>query len=203
MSTYVDLSVPLNESTPVYPGDPTFQAETAGVLNADGWNDHKLTLATHIGTHIDAPFHMIKDGKTLDKFPLETFIGQGVVIDVRDGFNTVEIADHRLSPGMIVLFHTGWSERSQDPAYYTAFEPVPMAIADWLVEQKVKMVGFDMSGPDMPPFPIHKRLLDNDILIMENLTNLASLPPQGFYIYALPLNLALDGAPARVIAVLD
>ena len=64
------------------------------------------------------------------------------------------------------------------------------------------MVGMDSASPDYPDFPIHKILLRNDILIIENLTNLHLLAGQQFKIYALPLNLEIDGSPARVIAEL-
>lgn len=66
----IDLSVPVNEKTPVYPGDPATKIDPAGVLAKDGYNDHYISLGTHVGTHIDAPLHMLEGGQSLDKFLL-------------------------------------------------------------------------------------------------------------------------------------
>jgi kynurenine formamidase len=62
---YVDLSVAVNEQTPVYPGNPATKIEQAGVLAKDGHCDHYISVGTHVGTHIDAPMHMLEGGKSL------------------------------------------------------------------------------------------------------------------------------------------
>ena len=77
---------------------------------------------------------------------------------------------------------------------------MPEPVASWLIQQKPKMIGLDVSGPDFDSFPIHKKLLAEDILIIENLTNLNQLQGLDFEVIALPIKLELDGAPARVIA---
>jgi kynurenine formamidase len=66
------------------------------------------------------------------------------------------------------------------------------------------MVGFDTCSADiLPDFPVHKILLGNDMLIIENLTNIEQLSGHSFTVYALPIKLVVDGAPARVIAVIN
>ncbi len=195
----IDLSHPLNEQTPVYPGDPATVIASAGILQRDGFCDHYVSIGTHVGTHIDAPMHMLPGGKQLNDFPLEHFVGDGVLIDVRSGYEAVKLAS--IKTGDIVLLYSGASENYLKPSYYKNYPAIPHHIADYLVQQKIKMVGLDACSPDNTDgFPIHKVLLSNDILVIENLTNLASLAGKQFRIYALPINLQLDAGPARVIA---
>jgi arylformamidase len=196
----IDLTVPINEQTPVYPGDPATKIEPAGVFDRDGFNDHYISIGTHVGTHIDAPFHMIPDGKTLDKIPIDNFIGRGVYIKIEtERFDLAQVQAADIRSGDIVLFHTGLSKIYHDPKYFE-YPEIPEGIANYLVEKKVKMVGVDMASPDHPPYKIHKILLGADILIIENLTNLSDLAGKEFTVYALPLKLQIDGSPARVIA---
>lgn len=91
----IDLSQPITEQTPVYPGDPSVKIEQAGILELDGYCDHMMTLGTHVGTHIDAPMHMLVDGNSLAKIPVERFISRGICVDVRKGFDALKAADIR------------------------------------------------------------------------------------------------------------
>lgn len=201
--TFIDLSVPLTEKTPVYPGDPVTKIEQAGVLETSGYEDHYVSVGTHVGTHIDAPAHMIKGGKTLNQVELDRFIGRGVYIKVDkeitlDKVKTVDIGD-----GDIVLFHTGMSDVYHQKEYYDNYPAISETVANYLVSKRVKMVGVDMCSVDHEPFPVHKIFLGNGALIIENLTNLSQLDGKKFKVYALPISLQIDGAPARVIAELS
>jgi len=196
----IDLSVDLNEKTPIYPGDPETKISTAGVLTKDGYQDHYVCVGTHVGTHIDAPSHMVAGGKNLDEFPLEKFSGRGVYVKIQGGFTIEEIKTLDIREGDIVLFHTGMSEKYHDAAYYEEYPAIPEAVADYLVEKGVKMVGVDMCSVDHPPYPVHKIFLGSDVLIIENLTNLALLAGKAFNVHAFPIKLQIDGAPARVVA---
>ena len=196
----IDLSVVINEDTPVYPGDPKVVIKPAGVFDKDGYNDHLVSIGTHVGTHIDAPFHMLAGGKKLDQIPIEQFVGRGRYINAQDGFNLENVKNSDIREGDIVLFHTGIISRYHEPNYFQDYPEIPEDVARYLVDKKIKMVGMDMSGPDHPPHNIHKILLEGGVLIIENLTNLDQLENKDFTIYALPINLQLDGASARVIA---
>lgn len=198
---FVDLSHPLNEKTPVFPGDPKVKIQPQGILERDGYEDHLICIGTHIGTHIDAPSHMILGEKNLDQFPLEKFTGKGFYIKVDDDkFDSEQIKNVKISEGDIVIFHTGMSENYQELAYFEDYPQLPEDIANYLVEKKVKMVGVDMCSLDHKPYPIHKIFLSNNILLIENLINLSQLEGKEFKIYAFPLNLQVDGSPTRVIA---
>lgn len=197
---YVDLSVPINENTPIYPGDPKTSIKPAGVLDKDGYCDHYLSMGTHVGTHVDAPMHMIAGGKSLDQVPVDQFIGRGVYVDVTDGnFDAVKNAD--IQEGDIVLLRTGMSAKYQEPVYLEDYPAMSEEIANYLVQKKVKTVGVDTCSVDNKDgFPVHKNLLAGGVLIIENLTNLGQLAGKTFRIFALPINLQIDGAPVRVIA---
>jgi arylformamidase len=93
------------------------------------------------------------------------------------------------------------SDVYHEVAYYDDYPAMPEDIARYLVEQKVNIVGVDMCSPDREPFEPHRILLSGDVLIMENLTNLGELAGKTFEVYALPIRVDIDAAPASVIAV--
>lgn len=197
---HIDLSVDINENTPVYPGDPKTKIQQGGILEKNGYQDHYLCIGTHVGTHIDAPSHMIKNGKNLNEIALEQFFGNGIVINIDKKFDMEIIKKAPIKKRDIVLFNTGMSRSYHRSAYYDNYPAITEEIAQYLVDKKIKMVGVDMCSVDYEPFPVHKTLLKNNILIIENLTNLTQLKGKEFMIYAFPIKLQIDGAPARVIA---
>lgn len=201
---FVDLSVPINKDTPVYPGDPETKIQPSGILEKDGYEDHYVCIGTHAGTHVDAPRHMVTNGKSLDEIPLERLTGRGVYIKINNKrFELEEIKKADIQEGDIVLFHTGMSDAYHKPEYYDNYPAMTEDIANYLVERKIKMVGVDMCSIDHEPFPAHRILLKNDILIIENLTNLRSLEGQNFRVFAFPIKLQIDGAPTRVVAEIE
>lgn len=202
----IDLSVPVNEDTPAYPGDPHIQIKQLATFDEETYNDHAVAFGIHSsGTHIDGPWHMVREGKKLDEIPLERFVGRGRLIKVENGnysLDAVKAAD--IQEGDIVLFDTGMAKVYGQDEYYADGRPeMPEDVARYLVDKKVKMIGLDMCSPDQAPFPVHRILLGADILIIENMASLEALKGREFTVYALPLKLQLDGAPARVIAEVD
>lgn len=176
------------------------------MIKRDGYNDHVVSFGTHVGTHIDAPLHMIAGGKTLNQFPIDYFVGNGVVIDASSASKEIGVehaGNQPIGSGDVVLFYTGWAARYQDPKYFEDYPPLGEALAKYLVERKVKMIGVDICSPDKAPFNVHKTLFSNNVLIIENLTNLDQLLGKRFTVYALPLKLELDAAQARVVALID
>lgn len=200
MNTYLDLTAPLNNDTPVYPGDPPVRVTAGAQVAKDGYADSTVTFSTHSGTHIDAPMHMLESGKSLGAYGVKDFIGRGVLIDVRDG-DFSKVTNANIAEGDIVLF---WTDRTTDyhqQSYFESYPTMQADIAEYLVEKQIKMVGFDACSPDEnEDFPNHKTLLAGSVLILENLTNLQDLEGKEFTVYALPLKLDVDGAPVRVVA---
>ncbi len=195
----LDLTLVIDERTPVFPDDPLQEIQQIATIKEKGWNEKRLAFNSHFGTHIDAPFHMLVYGKKLDEFPLETFFGEAVVIDVR-GQKEIHAELHEVKKGDIVFFCTGHSKNVYSDYFYN--NPVlSEETARKLVEKKVKIVGIDSFSPDNHPFTVHKILLGKDILIVENLVNLEKLAGERVECVILPLKIKdADGAPCRVVA---
>lgn len=201
---FIDLSHSISKQTPVYPGDPKIKITRAGVLEKNGYQDHVVCIGTHVGTHIDAPAHMIAGGKNLDQIPINNFMGRAIYIKVNNEFKFEEVRKVNIQEGDIVLFHTGRGEHYREPDYFEDYPVMSEKIADYLVEKGVKMVGVDVCSVDIEEsFPIHKTLLKNGVSIIENLTNLALLAGKKFKVYAFPIKLQIDGAPVRVVAEIE
>ncbi len=193
----IDLSVVIDNDTPVYPGDPQVKIEPLGTFEKDSYNDHYISFPTHTGTHIDAPLHMIEKGESLEQFPLDNFVGRGKLVD---GLSIEAVKKANIQEDDIILFYTRWSDNLQEANYFENSPELSEEAAKYLIDKKAKMVGFDMPSPDHPPYNIHRLLLGSSVLIIENLTNLDKLHGKEFVVYALPIKLAQDGAPARVVA---
>lgn len=200
----IDLTHTFTSDMPVYPGDPNSSLEQIAHIDSDTFNDHKLTSAMHVGTHMDAPLHMIKDGKTMNEISLNRFLGKGLLLDVREktriDASLLEVVN--IEQGSIVLLFTGFGKKYRSADYFETSPAITEDFAEKMIEFGVNLVGMDMSGPDHDTnWPVHKILLGNDILILENLTNLDKLiNVNEFEIIALPTKLNADAAPVRVIA---
>jgi kynurenine formamidase len=215
----VDLSIPIDETTPFYPGDPEPRVCAAATIAEDGFNVSKLDLGSHSGTHCDAPSHFLEDGLTLDQLPLERFVGLGIVVDATGLDSRGVIGWERLEPhadalglGVMVLLHTGWDARRRDPSYFEH----PFLDGDAcerLLGLGVRTIGIDAINLDETPageldratFRCHAAIARAEGVIVENLTNLQALygirPP---LVSVLPLHLpGADGAPARAVALVD
>jgi kynurenine formamidase len=200
----IDLTHTFTDDMPVYPGDPKATLEQVAFIEKDTFNDHKITTVMHVGTHMDAPLHMIAGGKTMNEINPDKFIGKGVVIDVR-GKNKIDVSvleGVQIEEGMVVLLYTGFGSKYRTEDYFRDYPELKEDFANRMVELKVKMVGMDMLGPDLDqPWATHKILLGNEILILENLDNLDQLlNVTDFEVVALPAKLKADAAPVRVIA---
>jgi len=201
----IDLTHRFDAAMPVYPGDPHSTLRQIADIKSSGFTDHELHTAMHVGTHIDAPLHMIPGGKYLSEISIEKFIGRGHLIDARKCTKEipVELLDSRtIEKDDILLVMTGFSKRYTEKDYYESYPELSSAFAEKAAELGIKMIGMDIPSPDRPPFPVHKILLKKEILIMENLTNLEALVSvERFTVFALPIKLLADAAPARVIAI--
>lgn len=201
----IDLTHPFTDSMPTYPGDSMPSLKKIASIDKEEYTDYKLETTMHVGTHIDAPAHMIESGKRIDELSLELFHGRGVVVDARGKREIdAEIVGHRnIKKDDIVFFCTGFSEKYHTPRYFVEHPVVTKALAKELVKRKIKMVGFDLPSPDRPPFAIHKVLFRAGILIAENITNLETLlKVRTFDVAAIPLRIGADAAFARIMAII-
>lgn len=177
-------------------------------------NISELKIATHAGTHVDAPWHFVPTGRTIEQIPLDQLCGTAVVVPIRrEAGEPIPVEDLERSPerigaGDIVVLSTGWGAKFYTPEY-DVFPHISEDAAQWLVERRVKMVVLDTLTPDLPtsmrpqPFgyPIHHILLENDVLIIENLADVQALAGRRVNLYAFPLPIkGGDAAQARVVA---
>lgn len=225
---YIDLTLPVSTSIPVFPGDPAASIKPYLTHEKDGCSVTQFNFPSHWATHIDAPYHMLPNGKKLDQFPVEKFIGQGVVIDAqgKKKIHSDILKDIVIEKGSILLVYTGYSSqlsvvssqkknsiqntkykipdtKSFAQQYFQNSPYLTQDFAQVMVERRVKIVGMDFPNPDQfdsHDFPVHKLLLGHDILIIENLTNLQTVVNKRFTVYALPMKVSGDGGLARVIA---
>ena len=204
MNNFIDLTHTFTDDMPVYPGDPCSRLYKCAEISKDGSTDHKIESCMHVGTHIDAPFHMVEDGMIISDISADKFQGRGVLIDAR---NTMVIDDDLLEnidirEGDIVLVRTDWSKKYRTDDYFKEWPVFTVSFSKKLVELKISVVGMDTGGPDMDDsFPAHKALLPNDVLIIENLDNLEALESvPNFRVHAYPVKYQADAAPVRVVA---
>ncbi len=200
----IDLTMPLDERTPAYPGDPVIQIEQIAHLSENGWNEKRIHINTHCGTHVDVPAHFVQDAKTIDKISLDNFQGRGILVDARKKeIDSALLNDLKIIPQSIVLFLTGQSDKRYT-TYYENAKFISEDVAKKLVSKKVKAIGIDSFSPDKEPYPIHKILLPQGILIIENLINLKELIGKEFTMQFFPLNITQgDGAPCRALAFVN
>ena len=206
MPRYIDLSHSITDDMPCYPGDLKVSLEQQSFIQKEGHNNFLLATGMHSGTHLDGPMHLTSSLTRIADLPIEQFAGNGFLINAA-GQNTIDLSfstlDH-LPPGSVVLFYTGFDSCYTDSSYYLSYPAISENTAHLLVEKKVKMIGLDFPSPDYFPYNIHKILLNSNILILENLTNLvALLPYHDFEILAFPLKIEADSSPVRVVARID
>ncbi len=206
----VDLSHSIDPSIPVFPGTPSVTFKQLHNVEQHGFNEKQLTFTTHVSTHVDAPAHMLKDGKTLDRFSPEKFFGKATVINSVEKdkitLNDVQFLKDSEVPDFI-LFHTGHDRLWNEPAYFESFPTLTEEAAQFLCKLPIKGLGFDTPSADpidSTTYPIHHCLFKNEILILENLTNLHLVEGKNFHLSFFPLAVKdADGFPVRAVAFLD
>ncbi len=198
----IDLTHPITSQMPHHPYDDPATINQTRLLHTHHYNDHQLTTGMHVGTHIDGPAHLLNNPLTIAQFPARYFIGQGVLIDARDKkIDASLLKNIALKPDSIVLVLTGHNKKFGTTSYFSDYPILHHDFAQELIKHKINLLGIDTPSPDIHPFEVHKMLLQRNILIIENLTNIEGLVgiPQ-FTIAALPLNIEANAAPARVVA---
>jgi kynurenine formamidase len=209
----VDLSVPLDDDTPVWPGDPPVRLHPAATIDRDGYNLLAVHLGSQSGTHCDAPFHFAPEGARIDELDLRLFTGPAVILDLRGlpARHEIGVADLGAPPrpGTIVVLHTGWSAHRGTPRY--ADHPYLGADAcRVLLDRGVRTIGLDTPNVDETPdaahpggdWPCHRMVAAAGGVVVENLTNLEAVDFADPFLSVLPLRLTgADGAPVRAVAM--
>ena len=205
--SYIDISLPIREDLLVWPGDPSVKMVWASRIEAGAQsNITSLSMSAHTGTHVDAPFHFISDGKTIDKLLFSTLIGEVKVVQIPENIDVItktclEIVE--LGNNTRVLFKTRnssfWAD--QKGKFNKDYVAVDASAASLLVERGVELIGIDYLSiaPFEATFDTHQILLSAGVVIIEGL-DLSKVEPGDYRLICLPLNLiGRDGAPARAI----
>lgn len=205
-----DVSVPLSDKTPTYPGDPGIEISAwKSLTSGDSANVSLVHFGAHSGTHVDAPAHFIEGGAGVDSLSLEILIGEAQVVAVPDDFSLINlefVKQHCRAEPKRVLFKTRNSTfwDGESPVFHSDFTHLDLSAAEWLVSQGTRLVGIDYLSIEKfksKNHETHLALLSQGVVILEGL-DLRGIDEGRYELICLPLKLAGgdgDGAPARVV----
>ena len=212
----IDLTLTVSEKIPTFPGSPKPHFIEWETIPKDGYNLELLFLSTHTGTHIDAPFHFVKNGKKIHEINPERLVNEAVLIRVGKNSNrsisktdiqNFEQKNGKIENGSTVIFYTGWQKNLNKEFYFTENPGLSVSAAKYLVSKKINMVGIDSPSIDLgtdSKFSVHHVLAKNNILIVENLANLNKIKSNNFHLITSPLKLKnATGSPIRAFGFVD
>ena len=184
-------------SCQVYPGDPAPEKKMLSLMKkGDLYNLTAFSMCAHNGTHIDAPFHFIKDGKTVDEICLEAFVGMAYVAEhqgIVTGDDAVEIIEKA-------------KEQNPEAAKRTLIKgdvEVSLEAAKVFASSDILLLGNESQtiGPQNAPMAVHLVLLGTNVILLEGI-RLSEVSEGVYFLNAAPLNLSgADGAPCRAILI--
>jgi kynurenine formamidase len=227
--TVLDLTHSVSEKSPNWEGTAKspYSAHDLSQIEKDGYFTRSITLPEHFSTHLDAPAHFVRGAWTVDQIPAQRLVGPLVVLDVTgkvkqdpdyrvsaDDIATWEQAHGQISPGAIVIARTGWSDRWNSMKDYRDaasdgvmhFPGFSLDAARFLVESRnVVGLGIDTLSVDYGPakdFPVHHYTAAHGVYHLENVADLAQVPPSGAVALIAPAKLeGGSGAPVRILAL--
>ena len=181
----IDISMNIQPRMPIWPGDPEVVLSPCSRIAAgDKCNMTAISMGLHTGTHVDAPFHFLEKGRTIDTVPLEDLVGPARVIAIKDTkqITVEELKQHRIKKNEVLLFKTGnsmWMQRAR--LFRKKFVYIPEETACYLAGKKVKTIGVDylsVGGYKKDGRKVHQHLLTAGIWLIEglNLLNRGSRP---------------------------
>ena len=212
LTTYrlIDLSHPIHDGMPVYPGDEPVSIHRRGSVAANGYALSAIRFSTHAGTHVDAPAHMLPDGEGIGSMDLCRFFGSACILDCTTCSGSIDLAHleihmERISTSEMLLLRTGWDSHWGNSSYFSGYPVLDRKAAELLAQSRLSAVGIDAPSFDAAEnndFPVHHKLLAAGKILIENLTGLRNLPDEGFLLGAFPLSFGkdIDGSPVRAVA---
>ena len=200
--SWIDISIELSQDVAEWPGDTPFSF-TLPVTKAESGsvNIGRLEMSTHIGTHIDAPFHFDNGGRTVEALDIDNYIGIATIIDLeniekitRESLEVFKITGH------ILLIKTGAA--NDKSAFPKDVPTLTQDAIDYLAENSVRLFGIDVPSVDKitsKTLDVHHALHERDIMIIENIV-LDDVTPGVYDFIALPLKIkGADGSPVRAV----
>jgi kynurenine formamidase len=228
MNRYYDLTHLVDQNTYHPFGGAYFRNVQA--FSSHGCRHAYITMSLHFGTHMDAPWHMVADGKRLDEIDIRELIGEAIIVDLSNLYGPTKKSGspisrkdlesalvkqgHQLRPRDAIIIYTGWMELFQaDPIrYFRSYCTLGQDASEWLVHQGVRLIGLDVSDIDLPsayetaPFhpTNHRLVLGAGIYVIENVGGeLPNLVGKRVMLIPAPFRLGgeyASGAPIRLLA---
>jgi kynurenine formamidase len=201
----------MKDGQPSFPGDPVLQVSAHATIEKQRCNVSQIAMGSHQGTHLDALYHFIPDGKRLDQMPLEWFCGPATLVRIPKSARAEITAEdlkpfeHRFIPGARVIYETGWHQHYGQPDYFTDFPSLTQDAAAYLAGRRIRLLGMDTPTPSRDYYEVHHLLQQKpaEIVIVESLANLTALP-ENFLFIGFPLRFTGgDGSPIRAVAGID
>src|SRR3954468_1644777 len=206
---WIDATATLDPATtPVYEGDAPMKFDfLKDMRRGDGFTLSAYSMGAHSGTHVDAPMHFVRDGASIEKLPVDPFIGPARIIDIPDSVQAIDaraLASANWKGAERVIFRTrsalhGWMHT---PTFHKDFAYIAPDAAQQLADAGVKLVGVDYISAEQfgAPAPLtHRTLLGKGIPIVEGI-QLDSIPAGDYDLVVLPIKVGgHEGAPARAI----
>lgn len=202
-----DISVPLDDSTHCWPGTPNFRIEELARMNqGENHNLSAVRMSLHFGTHLDAPYHFLESGSTIEELPDSLFFGSCKVIRVNStnrrvgpsAFNTQEIRGIKR-----LILKTGNSQLYQNSSFQKNFKGLTPVAAEFLAEHGVQLVGIDYLS--IGPYgevgnETHRSYFQTGGKTVLETLDLADVKPGVYQLSCFPLSLTgVEGSPARAM----
>ncbi|MDG0811624.1 cyclase family protein [Cohnella rhizosphaerae] len=208
----IDLSMDIYHGAPTFAFDPKCAVIVHNTVDTIGYNISQLSMSTHQGTHLDAPFHFLNEGNTVDRLDLNRCIGEALLVDLshkrpKEPIGVADFAPYadRIGEGTRLVYRTDWHLQYPRKHYFSDFPYMTLELAEWLADRRIALIGMDVPTPNPTDFdPVHKTLLRAEIVIVEGLANLGAIGRDEFFLMAAPLKIAgRDGAPIRAVGMVD
>ena len=210
----LDLTLTISQSIPNFPSSPKPQFIPWSTIKEDGYNLELLFLSSHTGTHLDAPYHFVKNGAKIHQISVKRLIGNAILAKIPKEKNkaitksdiiSFEKRNGNISINSSIVFFTNWQKNLNKDFYFHSNPGLSESAAKYLASKKINLVGIDSPSIDLGEdknFTAHKILAKNNILIVENLSNLNKIKTKDFELIILPLKLKnATGSPVRAIAI--
>jgi arylformamidase len=213
----IDLTLGIFSNIKVFSGSPQPSFIKWSKFDVHGYDSEVMFMSTHTGTHMDAPSHFISGRATIDEIEVNRFVcNNALLLKIEKESNqTISLNDiigcekdgdwENIKENDTIVFFTGWESQIEKDNYISDNPGLSTDAAKYLAEKKVNAVAID--GPSIDPgidnsFKVHKILLSNDILIIENLCNLEKFHSGRFTLIITPLKLiGISGSPVRAIGI--
>jgi arylformamidase len=210
----VDLTLEISSDMITFPGYPMPTFIKWSNFEIQGYVSEIVFLSTHTGTHMDAPFHFSPNGQTIDQVEIDRYVCKDTLLlkiqkdsnQMITSHDIISNSKYEIKEKDTVVFSTGWEKRIKEKDNYINNNPgLSKDAAEYLVEKKVNAVAIDCPSIDIGTgsgLIVHKTLLSNQILVIENLCNLYRFNNQKFTLLITPLKfVGASGSPIRAIGI--